>query len=165
MAFTLTAPSHILDKPILQALDSTGQATAAHEPGYTVLTEDGREFKYVQFDNGSGNVAAVAGAPCAFAPDITDNEFVITSDISDGGAVGMGCFLSILTDSYYGWVQTAGFVKDVPQSGAQDQVAAGDPLYATDGVWKTGTIGTNHIAAVATETGAAAIGNIMILKN
>ena len=162
MAFTLTAPSNILDKPILQALDSTGVATALHEPGYTVLAQDGREFKYVKF--ASSSVAAIAGAPCAFAQTTGDDGFVVTADVSDGGDVSIGCFLSVLTDTYFGFIQTAGFVKDVPQSGSQDQVAAGDPLYGTDGVWKTGVIGTNHIAGVATETGAAAIGNIMLIK-
>jgi len=164
MAFTLTIPTHTLDKPILQELDSTGVATALHEPGYRVRATDGREFTYVYFDNGQGNVAAVAGAPACYFGTTTDNDFIVTSDVSDGGDIACGCFLSILTDTYYGWIQTAGFVKDVPCSGAQAETTSGDPLYATDGVWKTGTMGTQHVGAIALEASAADIGNIMLLR-
>lgn len=162
MAFTLTVPTYMLDKPILTALDSTGDAAPVHEPGYTVTATDGREFKYVRFS--SSEVAAIAGAPCAFAQSSDDNEFIVTADVSDGGEVGIGCFLSVLTDTYYGWIQTAGFVKDVPCSGSQAETTAGDELYATDGVWKIGVVGDNHIAAVAIEASSSAIGNIMLLK-
>ena len=162
MAFTLTCPTYMLNKPILLGLTSTGEESASHEPGYTVLAEDGREFKYVQFD--SSDVPAIAGAPCAFAQTTSDNGFVVTADVSDGADAAIGCFLSILTDAYFGWIQTAGFVKDVPCSGSQAETTAGDELYGTDGVWKTGVVGTNHIAAVAVENSSSAIGNIMLIK-
>jgi len=162
MSFAVTCETRQLDKPILQDLTSTGVATAVHEPGYTVTADDGRVFKYAKFE--SSSVAAVAGAPCCWAQTTGDNEFVVTADTSDPSQVGIGCFLSVLTDTYFGWIQTAGFVKDVPiTDGAGADVAAGDPIAAAaDSLWTKGTLGTDHICGNATEASASGIGNIML---
>ena len=155
MAFSVTCPSYMLDKPILQSLTSTGVEDPVHEPGFLVTATDGRIFQYGCFD--SSSVAAVAGAPVAWAQTSTDNTVVFTSDTSDGSDVGIGCFLSILTDTYYGWIQRAGFVKDVPVS-----ATAGDPIYAQDSKWTTGTVGTHHICGVALETDTSDVGNVIL---
>ena len=162
MAFALTVNTNEADKPILVSLTTTGTAAPVHEPGYRVNFQDGRQFMYVQHD--SSGVAAVAGAPCVIGQTTTDDAFVVTADVSDGGAVAVGAFTSVLADTYYGWIQTKGFMKDVPSSGAQAAVSAGDPLYATDGVWKTATVGTHHIGAVAPEAGTGAIVNIILMN-
>jgi len=162
MAYSLTMATHKLDKPILQALDSTGVETAVHTLGYKVRSTDGREFTYVEFDNGTA-VAAVAGGPAFWQSDTT--AYTATSDASAGADLAIGAFCSILTDAYYGWIQTEGLVVDPPSSGTQAVCAAGDVLYGTDAVWKTGAIGTNHIGAVALETGTGAVGDIMLIKS
>lgn len=163
MAFTVTCETRQLDKPILQALTSTGVATAVHEPGYTVTSDDGRVFQYVEFN--SSSVAAVAGAPCVWAQTTGDDGFVVTADVSDGALNAIGCFLSVLTDAYHGWIQRAGFVKDVPiTDGAGADVAAGDPIGATaDSLWTKITVGgTTTTAGNATEASSSGVGNIML---
>jgi len=108
-SFSLTYSTHNLRRPILQALDSTGTAVAQHTPGYTTTDQDGREWEYVQFD--SSGVAAVAGAPAVWAQTTTNK--VVTSDVSDASELGegfAGVFMSVLTDQYYGWIQTKGKV-------------------------------------------------------
>ena len=163
MAFTVTCLTRQLDKPILQALTSTGVATALHEPGYTVTADDGRVFKYVNFD--SSGVAAVAGAPAVYALTTTDDTFVVTADVSDATLVPCGAFLSILTDTYYGWIQTSGFIKDCPVTdGAGADVGANDPLGPTaDSLWTKITVGgTTDTGAVAIENSSSGVGNIML---
>jgi len=164
MAFSVTIATRQLDKPILQSLTSTGVATAVHEPGYTVTSDDGRVFKYVCFD--SSDVAAVAGAPCVIAQTTADDTYVVTADVSDGSLVAEGAFLSVLTDTYYGWIQTKGFMKDAPvTNGAGADVGADDPLGATvDSMWTTVTVGgTTSTKAIAPEASASGIGNIVLL--
>lgn len=163
MAFAITLSTHQLDKAILQSLTSTGEETQAHKPGYTVHADDGREFKYVQFD--SSSVAAVAGAPAVWALTTSDDVFLVTADVSDGTLVPAGAFLSVLTDTYFGWIQTKGFMKDAPVTdGSNGEISAGDPLGPTeDSLWTTTTIGsTTTEGAVATEASSSGIANIML---
>lgn len=153
MAFTITQETHKLDRPILQALTSTGVSTALHVPGYIVRSTDGREYKYIKFD--SSGIVAVAGAPCAVAQ--TEDPNVITADLSDGTIVAVGCFLSILVDTYHGWIQTLGRAVDCPVSGSGAEVNAGEPLGATtDQVWSFVTVGgTTAEKAIARMDGVA----------
>lgn len=161
MAFSLTITTNQLDKPILQSLTSTGVATAVHPTGYTVKSDDGREFMYAC--NDSSSVAAVAGAPAGLANTSSDTAYVVTPDVSDGGSVAVGAFLSVLADTYFGWIQTKGILVDAPASGNQTELVAGDPLYCIDANWKYGVVGTNHIKAVANYASASGIGNITLL--
>lgn len=165
MAFDITILTRQLTKPIMQSLTSTGQATAQHEPGYTVPCQDGREFQYVQFD--SSGVAAVAGAPCVVAKTTGDNKFVVTADVDDADLAATGMFLSILTDTYFGWIQTKGFGQDCPcTSGSGADVSAGDALGATvDQKWTKVTVGnTTPEKAIALEAGSGGFANIMLIS-
>jgi len=160
MAFSLTYDTEKMDKPILQALDSTGVATAVHTPGYRVTSDDGRVWQYVLF--ASSGVAAVAGAPAAWAQ--TTTNMAVTADLSDAGTAGggiAGCFMSVLTDTYYGWIQTKGQVVDAPMSTA---VSAGDNLYAvTDATWDTANELSHIVRAIALEDDTGGYGTIMLL--
>jgi hypothetical protein len=160
MGFSLTYATHKLDKPILVALDTTGTASPVHEPGYTVRSDDGREWQYVQ--NDSSDVAAVAGGPAVIAQD-TDG-YVVTPDVSDAGSNGAGvrgAYMSVLTDQYYGWIQTKGKLVDAPCS---TNVAAGNPLYAEgDGMWGVATVGTTEVNAGALEDDTAGFADIVLL--
>ena len=163
MAFSVTCPSYMLDKPILQALTSTGVEDPVHEPGLLVTATDGRIFQYGCFD--SSSVAAVAGAPAVTARTTADNTVVFTADVSDGALHGIGCFLSVLTDTYYGWIQRAGFVKDVPiTDGANGDVSAGDAIGATtDSLWTKVTVGgTTSTSGIAPENSSSGVGNIFL---
>jgi len=160
MGFSLTYDTSMLDKQILQALDSTGVASPLHTPGYTVRSDDGREWQYVQ--NDSSDVAAVAGGPAALAQD-TDG-YVVTPDVSDAGSTGTGirgAYMSVLTDQYYGWIQTKGKVVKAPCS---TNVAAGNALYAgTDGRWDVATVGTHEPRAQALEADTEGYADIYLM--
>ncbi len=165
MAFTITQATHKLDKPIFQALTSTGVATALHTPGHTIRSTDGREYKYIKFD--SSGIAAVAGAPCVVAK--SEDTNVITADLSDGKDVAVGCFLSILTDTYHGWIQTLGRAVDCPVSGSEAAVNAGEPLGAIsadgDQVWSFVTVGgTSAEKAIARMDGSGGFATIELIK-
>ncbi len=165
MAFTFTFKTNELNGNIFQDLDSTGSGTLKHPLGYTLIDEEGREFKYCDFY--SSDVTAVAGAPVVWMA--STNNFVVTSDISEGSPAGCaGALLSILANDTasthcYGWIQTKGKLVDVPSSGSQAEVAAKDTLYPADSLWKTGAIGTNDTAAIALDTHSADIGDIMLM--
>lgn len=160
MAFTITQATSGLNKMIMQALTSTGVSVAVHKLGYTVTSTDGRKYRYIRFD--SSGIAAVAGAPCVVA--LSEDANVVQADISDGNSMAVGCFLSVLTDTYYGWIQTEGRAVDCPCTGAQDSINEGDPLYAvTDQIWSVGTVGTHHIKAVARMDGSGGYASIQLL--
>lgn len=150
-AFALSYSTMDLDKPILQDLDSTGVATARHTPGYTVKNKDGREWTYILFD--SSGVAAVAGGPAVWAQTTTNK--VVTSDVSDAGTLGegfAGVFMSVLTDTYYGWIQTKGKVLAKLSS----TCAIGSCITPTaDGVFTTQTGTTGIPVGTSLEAGVA----------
>ena len=121
-----------------------------------VIVHRGKTYIYGRFDNGVGNVAAVAGQACYWRD--MDN-WIYTSDISDSlaGATELafcaGVFLYATTDLYYGWVQCGGVANGVKLSGAG---APGQVLIpsATDGVLTTVATG----AVTAAQAGAQRVG-------
>ncbi len=164
MAFAFTQLTSDLDQSIMQELTSTGVSTPLHDLGHLIRSTDGREYMYVKFDNGDA-VAAVAGAPCVSAQ--SEDAAVITSDTSESGLHAMGIFLSILTDGYYGWIQTLGRAVDAPcTDGASGEVAAGDPLGCTvDSLWTKVTVGgTTAEKAIARMAGSGGFATIEIIE-
>jgi len=145
MAFSISIETRQLDHPILQLLTSTGVATAVHTPGEKWVSDDGREFQYVINDSGSGGVAAVAGAPAVWQG--TTTRYCVTPDVSDAAGTGSGvagAYLSVLGDTYYGFIQTAGFLKDAPVSDGSGAagITADEPLgVSDDGYWTKITVG------------------------
>lgn len=121
-----------------------------------VITHRGKTYQYVKFDNGVGNVAAVAGQAC-YWKDLAN--FLVTSDISDsqGGGTELclcaGVFLYAMTDLYFGWIQCGGLATGVKLSGTG---AVGQILIpsATDGVLTTVATG----AVTAAQAGAQRVG-------
>jgi hypothetical protein len=116
----------------------------------------GRTFMYIRFDNGVGNVPAVAGQACYWR-DLTN--FVVTSDISDSlaGATELafcaGVFLYAMNDLSFGWIQCGGVATGVKLSGAG---AVGQILIpsTTDGTLTTVATG----AVTAAQAGAQRVG-------
>lgn len=92
--------------------------------------EDGKGYRYVKFDNGSGNVASVAKYICySFS---ASSPYTVTMDITD--AVGdtngvMGVFMAVIADGGYGWIQTRGLCTGV-ETDAGDDFAEGDAAIA-----------------------------------
>lgn len=170
MAFSFTCSSHQVNPPILLALDSTGSKYKWHEPGYTVTSDDGREFMFTEFTSGTAVTNAVAGAPAAFILDAAGTVVPkVTPDLSDGYQANCAAFLSAVASgteaTWYCWVQTKGHLIDAPSSDeAGANVAAKDPLYAAnDGRWSKATLGSHHILGVALEAGTAGFGDVQLI--
>ena len=169
MAFSLTIDTADLDNPILCSLTTTGSASALHRPGYKTNCADGRTFMYVY--NDSSGIAAVAGAPAAWFITTTDTAkglgyACVTPDLSDGGLCSVGAFLSILAETYYGWIQNRGLLVDAPVSdGAGAEIAASDAVGATtDLLWTKITVGgTTETGGVALMAGSSGYANIHLL--
>jgi hypothetical protein len=107
---------------------------AAKSPLGVLYRHNGNVYRYVQFDNGTDNVAAVAGGVLywkSLAP--ASGTFIATSDISSAIAAGVnlvagvaGC---VITDQYYSWIQVGGVVTALTEA----STAAGDGCcYGTD---------------------------------
>ncbi len=151
-AFALTYASHkFKDGVILQGLDSTGLAAPAHEPGYTIRDTDGREWQYVLFD--TGGTACVAGGP-AFWAQTTTNSCVTTVNTQTGltGEAFAGVFMSVLTDTYYGWIQIRG--KTMVNCSTVAVGSAVGPI-VTEGYFEAATPGTHTIAGYTMEATTA----------
>lgn len=74
----------------------------------SVIEQDGKLFRLVLFDNGTGNVASIDGGVAYWK---TKSSFTITSDASDseGGADEVaGGFHAVITDGNYCFVQMGG---------------------------------------------------------
>lgn len=74
-----------------------------------VYEQDGKCYRLVQFDNGTGNVAAVVGGAAYWK---SKASYIVTSDATDAEAAAVngvaGGFLDVLTDQYYGLIQIGG---------------------------------------------------------
>ncbi len=102
--------------------------------------EGGRGYRFVQFDNGSGNVASVAGSLAYTLNDVNTivsdtGYWEVTMDVSDTSINKVrGVFAAVIADGGYGWIQTRG--PCVVNTDGGDDIAEGDALIAktTDGV-------------------------------
>jgi hypothetical protein len=88
---------------------------------------NGNIYMYVKFDNGDGNVAAIAGGVVYW---YDRDDFVITSDYSYASSLlsmVAGITQSVLTDGYYGWILVSGYYATI-KTNADDDIAKGDWL-------------------------------------
>lgn len=118
---------------------------------------DGKQYKYVQFNNGAGNVASVAGNVAyyyAVSGASAGQVDIVTMDITDSGGIGAGVFQAIIADTGYGWIQTKG---DATLTTALTAGADGNALTAvgaTDGTLDVSALVTDFICAVAVDASA-----------
>ncbi len=131
----------------LTAVDSTPQ----FKPGAIGRTDDGKLYKYVQYETAAGNVAAVAGniayyyAPSGASAGATT---VVTSDLSDSAGLGAGVLQAVITDGAYGWIQIKGAATITPALTA---------VGATDGTLDVSALVTDAIVAYAVDASAKII--------
>ena len=100
-----------------------------------IVEDSGKAYRLVQFDNGSGDVASVAGYNAFWK---TRASFVVTMDETDSeaGVNGVaGGFLAAITDQYYCFIQVGG-VQLVKTDGSADVGDAGCGA-AADGILTT----------------------------
>jgi len=110
---------------------------------------DGKAYKFVQYDTGSGSVAAVSGQVAYYYTLDGYKNGQVTSDLSDSVEIGAGVLQSAPADGEYCWVQIEGAAT---LSIALTAGADGDPLTptgATDGTLDVTAAATSNVCAIA----------------
>lgn len=130
----------------------------------TIRWEGNKCYKYIKFNNGAGNVAAVAGYVAYYygvSGDAVTGGYetnTVTMDRTDSMSLGAGVFQVALTDAYYGWIQIKG---PATLAVALTAGADGDPLTpvdaGADGTLTVANADTDAICAHATDISAKKI--------
>lgn len=115
---------------------------------------DGKFYKFVLFNNGTGNVAAVAGNMCYYLASTGPETNTVTSDLSDSGNIGAGMFMSVPADGEYCWIQTRGPATLTTALTAGSSGNALTAVGATDGTLDVSGAVTDFICAVAADAAA-----------
>lgn len=94
---------------------AANDSEAKNIPG-RVIQYAGKKFRYVQFDNGTENLAPASGK-AVYWKTLTPESgiFIVTNDESDGLGINMCAGHlqdSVVTDQYYTWIQVGGVVVD-----------------------------------------------------
>ncbi|MDP3740372.1 MAG: hypothetical protein Q8R02_23500 [Hyphomonadaceae bacterium] len=92
---------------------------------------DGKVYKFVLFNNGVGNVAAVDGNMAyiyAVSGASAGQTTTVTMDLTDTQEIGAGKFMSVPADGEYCWIQVKGIAT---LTTALTAGADGDPLTPT----------------------------------
>ncbi len=148
-------PSPIVELPA-SGPAGIADATLKWTPGALALWK-GNWYKYVKFNNGTGNVASAAGGVVhwmAAGLNPLTGLFTVTSDQTDALALlnsVAGIILGVVTDLYWCWVQVGGVAVDCLVDAA---TVAGDHMIGgtTD---LTFGLTAAALAVVGTEFGTA----------
>jgi hypothetical protein len=145
----------------MTGVNLTAVRTSSDGPAFSLgsiyESYDGKLYKYVQFDNGAGNVASVAGNfAYYYAPSgaSAGSSTVVTMDLSDSAGVGAGVFQAVIADQGYGWIQTAGVATLTTALTAGADGNALTPVGSTDGTVDVSALVTDHICAIAIDASA-----------
>tara|TARA_B110000503_G_scaffold137510_1_gene221833 strand:- start:4758 stop:5222 length:465 start_codon:yes stop_codon:yes gene_type:complete len=138
---------------ILTANDEVAQ----FKLGVVFEASTGKKYKYVQFDNGAGNVAAVAGNVAyylAVSGASAGQTTIVTMDLSDSAGVGAGVFQAVLTDLYHGWVQVTGPATLTTALTAGADGNALTPVGSSDGTLDVSALVSDDVCAIAIDASA-----------
>ena len=145
----------------LAGVNLTNVRTSTEGPEFKLGTVhrayDGKAYKYVQFNDGVGNVASVAGNFAYYyaVSGVSAGQYdIVTMDVTDSGNIGAGVFQAVIADGGYGWIQTKGVAT---LTTALVSGADGNALMAsatTDGTLKVSAAVTDFICAVAIDASA-----------
>lgn len=125
--------------------------------GDIFVGDDGKRYRFVLYNGGAGNVAAVAGnfayvlAPAGASTGATTT---VTSDLSDSANVGAGVLMAAAASGEYCWVQISGYATLNTALTAGSDGNALTPVGATDGTLDVSALVTDHICAVAVDASA-----------
>lgn len=128
--------------------------------GTKYTANDGKMYKYVQYDTGAGPVAATSGNICYYyAPGGTSAgaTTVVTSDLSDSAGLGAGVLQSAPGDGEYCWIQIKGSATITPALTAGADGNALTAVGATDGTLDVSALVTDAIVAYAVDASAKII--------
>lgn len=102
--------------------------TVRQFPLGTYREEDGKGYRFVKYDNGTGNLTCVAGN-IAYTID-SDTPYEVTMDVSDSDRnLARGVFAAVIADGGYGWIQTKGLCT--VKTNGDDDIAKGDAVIAS----------------------------------
>lgn len=143
---------------ILAGIDVTRvDTTPMFTLGVNYEANNGKKYKYVQYDTGVGSVAAVSGnVAYYYAPGGTSAgaTTVVTSDLSDSAGLGAGVLQSAPTDGQYCWVQIKGAATLTTALTAGADGNALTPTGSTDGTLDVSALVTDSICAYAVDASA-----------
>ena len=114
-----------------------------------VIDSPSKLFKYVQYDTGSGSVAAVSGQACYYYTLDGYKLNQVTSDLSDSVNIGAGILQSAPTDGQYCWIQIKGSATMAAALTAGSDGSNLTPTGSSDGKLDVVTAATDHICAIA----------------
>lgn len=123
----------------------------------SVRYQQGKAYKWVLFNNGSGNVAAVAGNVAYYYQDDGYALGIVTSDLSDSVNIGAGVFQSAPADGEYCWLQVRGSATLTTSLTAGADGNALTASGSTDGTLDVAAAVTDHICAIAEDASAKLI--------
>lgn len=134
-------------------------ATAQFPLGTIAFSADGtKAYRYVLFNNGAGNVAAVAGNFAyvyAVSGTSAGQTTTVTMDLTDCAGIGAGVFQSVPADGEYCWLQISGFATLTTALTAGADGNALTPVGAgADGTLDVSALVTDHICAIAVDASA-----------
>lgn len=142
-------------------VDVTATSTTAQfTVGSKYEDQNGKVYKYVQYETGAGPVAAVAGNVCYYyAPGgaSAGATTVVTSDLSDSAGLGAGVLQSVIADGSYGWIQIRGPATITPALTAGADGNALTAVGATDGTLDVSALVTDAVVAFAIDASAKII--------
>lgn len=116
----------------------------------------GKSYKFVQFSDGTGDVAAVAGNVVYYTA-VSFSGFSVTSDLSDGNGIGAGVLQSAPADGEYCWIQVRGPATLTTALTAGADGNALTAIGATDGTLDVSGAVTDFVCAVADDASAKTI--------
>lgn len=134
----------------------TSSEGAAERLG-AIRFEDGKIYKYVQYNGGAGAVAAVAGNMAYYyAPGGASAGalLVVTSDLSDSAGLGAGMLMAVIASGGYGWIQIKGSATLTTALTAGNDGNALTPVGSTDGTLDVSALVTDSICAWAVDASA-----------
>lgn len=135
--------------------------TNAEGPEFALSTKhtapNGKQYKYVQFNNGVGDVASVASNVCYYyaVSGVSAGQYdIVTMDLTDSAGIGAGVFQAVIADTGYGWIQTKGVATLTTALTAGADGNALTSVGSTDGTLDVSALVTDFICAVAIDISA-----------
>lgn len=135
-------------------------AGVGFQAGQKYFANDGKVYKFVQYETAAGSVAAVSGNICYYyAPSgaSAGATTVVTSDLSDSAGLGAGVLQSAPLDGEYCWIQIKGSATITPALTAGADGNALTATGATDGTLDVSALVTDSIVAYAVDASAKII--------
>lgn len=116
-----------------------------------------KKFRYIQYEQGAGAVAALAGQVCYYFGAGGMETMIVTSDLSDSVNIGAGVLQANLAQGNFGWIQIRGpaTLTIALTAGADGNQLT--PVGATDGTLDVPTGNTPHVCAYADDVSAQKI--------